>query len=338
MMPLSSRSSCGLLCSGLLSAICLAPAARVAAQAVNLEPVGVIAEPADVVRVNGSFAYVAAGPRFTVFDIANPASPTRKGSLTFPDTIYGMSIVGSVAYLANGLRGLAIVDLANADAPSVIGSIKTPGEALRVVLTGTKALVVNRLSGVEVIDVSNPARPVSVGSHYTDGYARDIAVAGAVAYVVDSTNDLALLDVSKAPPTELSRQGAGLTTAIVAVSQPAATSGNGTAYVVGGGALQVYDVSNPAAARRVASPKIAEQAQAAVFHGSLGYIAAGANGLQVVDVSDPKAPRIVGSYKTPGVARDVAVASPLVLVAVAGPKGSSAASTSPAGVYILRQR
>lgn len=336
MNRLSIGGSCG---SCLLYATWLVCSAAVAAQGLSMEMVGLIEGPADVVRVNGSFAYVAAGQSLTVFDIANPAAPARKGSLKLPEAIYGMTMVGPLAYVANGLRGLAIVDVAKPDAPTVRGSIKTPGEALKVVITGTKALVVNRLSGVEVIDVSNPAQPVSVGSHYTDGYARDIAVAGAVAYVVDSTNDLAVIDVSKATPTELSKQGAGMPTGIVAVAQPAAAAGGGTVYVVGGGALQVYDVSDPAAAKRVASPKIAEQAQAAVFHGSLGYLAAGANGLQVVDVSDPKAPRIAGSYKTPGIARDVAVAGPLVLLAVqSGKRAQGAAGTSPAGVYILRQR
>lgn len=337
MMPLPMRSWRGLWRSGLLYAICLAPS-PVAAQAVNMEVVGVIAGPAELVRVNGSFAYVVASPSLTVFDLSNPASPTRKGFLTLPGTIYGLAITGSLAYVANGLDGLAIVDLSNPDAPAVIGSIKTPGEALRVAVTGTRALVVNRLSGVEVVDVSNPARPVSVGSHYTDGYARDIAAAGALAYVVDSTNDFAVVDISKATPTEVSKQGSALPTGIVALSQPAAASGPGTAYVVGGGVLQVYDVSDPAAPKRLAAPKIAEQAQAVLFHGSRAYMAAGANGLQIVDVSDPRSPRTVGVYKTAGSARDVAVAGPLIFVAVAGGKGSSATATSPAGVYILRQR
>ena len=106
----------------------------------------------------------------------------------------------------------------------------------------------------------------------------------------------------------------------------------------GGGVLQVYDVSDPAAARRVAAPKIAEQAQAVLFHGSVAYMAAGSNGLQIVDVSEPRNPKTVGFYKTPGPARDVTVAGPLILVAVAAPKGSSPTGASSAGVYILRQR
>jgi len=338
MMLFPLRSWRGLWRSGLLCGICLAPSS-VAAQAVNMEVVGVIAGPADIVRVNGSFAYVAAGPSLTVFDIGNPAAPARRGLVTLPEAIIGMALSGSRAYVANGLHGLAIVDLANPDAPTLAGSIKTPGEALRVAVTGTKALVVNRLSGVEVIDVSNPARPVSVGSHYTEGYARDIAVADALGFVVDSSTDLAIIDVSTATPTALSTQESGVPPGIVAVPQPAPASGPRTVYILGGGVLQVYDVSNPASPRKGATAKIAGGVQAVAFQGSLGHVASGANGLQIVDVSDPAKPSIVGSYKTTGAARDVAIAGPLILVAVqAGKAGSNATGASQAGVYILRQR
>jgi len=338
MMRLPMRSWRGRWLPGLLCAICLAPSPG-AAQTVNMDVVGIIAGPADIVRVNGSFAYVVAGPSLTVFDIGNPAAPARKGSVKLPDAIIGMALSGSRAYVANGLRGLAIVDLANPDMPAVVGSIKTPGEALRVAVTGTKALVVNRLSGVEVIDVSNPAQPVSVGSHYTEGYARDVAVADALAFIVDSSTDLAIVDVSKGTPTALSTQESGVPPGIVAVAQPASASGPRTVYLLGGGVLQVYDVSNPAAPKKGATFKIAGGVQAVAFQGSLGHVAAGANGLQIVDVSDPANPSIVGSYKTTGAARDVATAGPLVLVAVqAGKAGSNAAGASRAGVYILRQR
>lgn len=324
-------------CCLLVYAGCLAPSV-VAAQALNMDVVGVIPGPAEMVRVSGSSAYVAAGQTLSVFDIANPAAPTRKGVLTLPETIHALTVSGSLVYVANGLHGLAIVDPSRPEAPAVVGTIKLPGEAVRVAVTGTKALVANRMSGVEVIDVANPARPAQLGSHYTDGYTRDVAGAGAVAYIVDSSTDFALVDLSKAAPTEISRQESGTTSTIVAVMAPATASGATMAYIVGGGVLQVYDVSNPSAPKKVASPKIADQALAVAFQGSLGYIAAGSNGLQIVDVADPRNPKTVGFYKTAGAARDVAVAGPLILVAVSGTKGGSASGTSPPGVYILRQR
>jgi hypothetical protein len=323
---------CLLVCVG-----CVAPSV-VAAQALNMDVVGVIPGPAEMVRASGSMVYVAAGQNLSIFDITDPAAPVRKGALTLPETIHALTVSGPLVYVANGLHGLAIVDPSRPESPAVVGTIKLPGEAVRVAVTGTKALVANRMSGVEVIDVTNPARPAQLGSHYTDGYTRDVAGAGAVAYIVDSSTDFALVDLSKTAPTEISRQESGTTSTIVAVTAPAGGTSATTAYIVGGGVLQVYDVSNPSAPKKVASPKIADQALAVAFQGPLGYMAVGSNGLQIVDVADPKNPRTVGFYKTAGPARDVAVAGPLVLVAVAGAKGSTATQTPPPGVYILRQR
>src|SRR5262249_50308644 len=60
---LSIGGSCG---SCLLYATWLVCSAAVAAQGLSMEMVGLIEGPADVVRVNGSFAYVAAGQSLTV--------------------------------------------------------------------------------------------------------------------------------------------------------------------------------------------------------------------------------------------------------------------------------
>jgi hypothetical protein len=310
-------------------------------QALKLELVGEISEPADFVRVNGTFAYVVAGSTLSVFDIRDPSAPKRRGTVGLPESVNGLAVSGSNAYLANGLRGLAIVDVANPDSPALIGSYKTPGEAVRVSLTGNRAVVANRMSGVEVIDVSNVAKLVSLGSYYTDGYTRDVAVAGSLAYVVDSSNDFAVVDVSRqGPPTALSTQASTLPSSIVAVTQPASGSGAKTVYVLGGGALQVYDVSDPAAPRKGTVFKISDRTLAIAFQGALGYMASGPDGLQILDLSDPLKPLIAGSYNTPGDARDVAVAGPLIFVATAARSagsGTNATTSSKPRVLILRQ-
>ena len=55
------------------------------AQTVTLEPVGSIPGPADVVRVLGGYAYIAAGRTLTIHDVSDPATPEIRGSYTFPE-------------------------------------------------------------------------------------------------------------------------------------------------------------------------------------------------------------------------------------------------------------
>jgi len=314
------------------------------AQTLKLEQVGAISQVADVVRVHGTYAYLGAGQKLSVVDVTDPAAPKLRGSLTLPGTVYAIAVVGSRAYVANGLPGLAVVDVSNADAPSLAGSLKTPGEALRVGITGSKAVVGNRMSGLEVIDISDAAKPVSVGSFYTDGYTRDVAVAGSLAFVVDSTTDFSVVDLSKSALPSLSTQtmGEGTDNLVVAASGQA---GANTAYMMGRGVLHVYDISNPAAPTKVTAYKLPGRAPtcgappcaALAIQGSLAYVAAGAEGVHIIDFSDAAKPTLAVSYKTAGPARDVAVSGSLVFVAVGSAASAEGSKAPQAGVVILRR-
>ena len=88
-------------------------------------------------------------------DISNPAAPTRLGSYTFPEKIWGIRIVGSTVYVAADFFGLGILDVSNPSAPMLRGSLKTPGQAKNVAVVGTTALVADHMSGVDFIDVSD---------------------------------------------------------------------------------------------------------------------------------------------------------------------------------------
>lgn len=315
------------------------------AQTLKLEHLGTISERADIVRVQGTYAYLGAGQKFSIVDIADASAPKPRGSLTMPGIVASIALSGSRAYVANGLSGLAIVDVSNPDAPAVTGTFKTPGEALRVGVGvgGTKAAVANRMSGLEVVDVSNPAKPVSVGSFYTDGYARDVAVLDALAFLVDSTTDFAIVDLSKPGLPSLSTQTLGEPSDNVVVA-PSARGAN-TAYVMGRGMLQVYDLSNPSRPAKVTTYKIpgppprcgAPPCAALAVQGSLAYVATASDGLHVIDFSDPAQPAVAGSYKTAGPARDVTVAGSLVLVAVGAGTPAGGNASSGGGVVILRR-
>ena len=299
------------------------------AQTIELDVVGSIPGPADGVRVSGTYAYVAAGPTLSVVHVGEPSAPKARGAVTLPGVITAFAVSGTVVYATVGLRGLAVVDVSNPDTPIVVGILKTPGEAVRIAVAGSKAVVANRMSGAEVVDVSDRTRPVSLGSYYTDGYTRDVAAAGSVAYVVDSSNDFAVVDLSRnGPPAALTIQQSVTTSGFVAVS---ATGGGKIAYVLGGGSLQTYDVSDAAAPKRVAASPISGRTQAVVLDRSFGYVAAGTDGVQILDLSDPLKPIVRGAYRPPGAARDVAASGDLIFVVVAE-------SREAGRVVILRRR
>ncbi len=315
----------------------LAGSTSLAAQTIKLDVVGNIPGPADFVRVSGTYAYVSAGDTLRVVDISEPSAPKPRGIVQLPAGAAAIAVSGSAVYATMGLRGLAVVDVSNADAPAVVGFYKTAGEALRIAVAGTRVVLTDRMAGADVIDISDRAKPASVGAYYTEGYTRDVAIVGSLAYVVDSTNDFAIVDLSRAgEPRALSTLPSSLTSTLVAVSSSAMAPK--TAYVVGGGSLQVYDVSNPVAPRKLVVTKIHERTTALAVDGGFGYAAVGTEGLQVLDLSDPGNPVQAGSYKPAGNARDVAVSGDLILVAVNSAARPAAGGSAPAaGVVILRR-
>ena len=305
-------------------------AAPVAAQAISFVPVGSITGPADLVKVQGGYAYLAGEKTITVVDISNPAAPKRAGAYTFPEKIWGFRVVGSLVYVAADFFGLGILDVSNAAAPTLVGRFKTPGQAKAVVVSGTRALVADHMSGLDFLDVSNQAKPASLGSFFLEGYARDVALSGTLAYAVDSPTGLYVLDFSKKDPLEAVGTLQSASGRVIDVPESSSGTGPKVACVVGGAALQVFDVSNPAAPVLASTFRTPGRPQRVAIKGALAYVADGKEGLQVVDLSTPSAPRIVGAYKTTSLARDVAVTDSLVFVIDGSGEGNG-------DVLILRQ-
>jgi hypothetical protein len=296
--------------------------APAAAQSVTLSQIGAVVGPAELVRVQNGVAYVASGKTLTLLDITNPAAPKKTGAYAFPEKIWGFRIVGSTAYVAADFFGLGVLDVSNPAAPVLRGSFKTPGQAKNVGIFGTKVLVADHMSGVDYIDVSNAAKPTSLGSFFLDGYARDVIAVGAMAYAVDAPAGLYILDLAKEGPLDTvgTAQSASAPAFIEVADTPAGSPK--LAYLVGGGMLQIYDVSDPAAPAKVSTLRIPGRPTRAAVKGTMAYVVSGAEGIQIVDLSTPATPKIVGSFKTPSPARDVAVSDSLVFAAVGAAEGT----------------
>ncbi len=149
------------------------------------------------VDVNGTFAYVAAGPAgLQVVDVSNHTAPILAGSVDTPGNANDGVVVGNTAFVADGPKGLQIIDITDPHTPWLRGSIDIPGDAQDVVVKGNLAFVADRLSGLQIIDVSNLDTPVLLGSVDTPGagWGVDATSDGHTAVVADGTAGLQIVN------------------------------------------------------------------------------------------------------------------------------------------------
>jgi hypothetical protein len=276
---------------------------------------------ADTVDIRGAHAFVAGGRTLTVLDVSNPAAPVRVGGYTFPEQIWSFRLVDSYAFVAANFFGLGILDVSSPASPMLRATFKTPGQAKGVAVVGTRVFVADHMTGVDVVDVSSIEKPVGLGSFFVEGYARDVAASSRYAFAVDAPTGLYTFDPARpGPPDAVGQLQSAATPQAIEVLEH---GGRVVACVVGGGSLQMYDVTEPAAPAHLATFRTPSGRPTRVaVRGTLAYVADGLEGLQVVDLSTPSKPVIAGSFKTVAPARDVAVGEGLVLLAVGAGEGS----------------
>jgi hypothetical protein len=303
------------------------------AQTQRFSLVSTIRGAADLIEVADSRAYVSAEQTLTVFDVSDPAAPRRGGSYTFPEKIWGYQVVGAVVYAAVDFFGLGVVDVSDMAAPRLQASHTTPGQAKGVAVFGTKALVADHVEGVDLIDLSSPTEPVAVGSFYLDGYARDVTALGPLAYAVDAPTGVYVFDLSSSNPLEpIGTVQTATAPSSIEVPSGAADERPDVVCMVGGGLLQVFDISNPAEPVRVGELGMPSgRPRRVTMSGRLAYVADGPSGVHVVDLTTPSEPAIVDTSATSRPARDVAVAASHIFVAVGEHEGDEAG-----GVVILK--
>ena len=301
-------------------AMLVAGVVTVSAQRATFVQVGSIAGAADLVEAQGDYVYVAAGGTLTIVDVRDQAAPKRAGSYAFPALIWGVTLAGNRAYVAADTYGLAILDVSDPRAPVLLGMLKTPGQAKNVAVAGDVAFVADHVRGVDVVRLTSPAAPTLTGSQFVDGFAKDVVARGRFLYAIDQPNGLNVFDIAN--PAAVTLTGSSTLTVPIPLRAQLDVSDSASprlAVVVGGGPVQIYDVSDPKATKVSAIYRTPGAAQRVQLKGSDLYVADGPAGLQVVDLATPSAPTVAASFQTPMPARDVAVSGPLVFV-VSGPE------------------
>ena len=244
-----------------------------------------------------------------IVNVSDSATPSLMGSYGAPGSAWDVTIVGDMAYVANGWSGLQIINIADPGAPTFVGSYNTPYFANSVTVVDNLTYVADRNSGLQIIDVTNPAAPSLVGSVDIQGSIYSVYVKDSLAYVADINYGLRIFNVANpAAPSLMGQYAVGASYDVTVVGD--------LAYVANGASgLEIIDVSNPAAPSPVGSYDTPGTAESVVVVGNLVYVADDDGGLQIIDVSDPAAPRLIGSHDTPGYARGVTVSGDLAYVA-----------------------
>jgi len=83
--------------------------------------------------------------------VSDPALPVEFGFLDTPGEADGVSVVGTLAYVAD-VGGLRVIDVSDPALPVELSFLDTPDNALGVSVVGTLAYVADNASGLRVID------------------------------------------------------------------------------------------------------------------------------------------------------------------------------------------
>ena len=304
-----------------------------AAQNVTLTQVGTIPGPAEHVRVQGDFAYVSRHTDFTIWDVSNPSSPTRQGSVQMPEEIWGFRVRGDRAFVGANFFGVAIVDISDPAAPRVLSNHKTLGQAKIGAVYENRVVLIDHMEGMVMVDISDETAPTGAGSFFLDGYARDVVTSGKMAYATDSPTGLYVFDLSRPGEPEpvgvLHAPGAPRSIEVQhEVGEP-----SGILAGAGGGHLQIYDATDPTSPVRAATFETPGRAARVAMSGAHVFVADTESGVTIVDITDPSAPVAAGTFRTDEPARDIAATQTHVFVVVGVGEGQEGETE----VQILRR-
>ena len=304
--PRSASVSC------VCAALALLAGSPTAAQPPTLELLSTLEGPADLVAVDGDYAYVSAANELRVVDLSEPTRPAVRGSLSVIGRIYFIYVVDQTVYLVCGLDGLHIVDVSNPSSPRLLSTHQTAGQALDITIFGSTALIPNLMTGMEVVDVSDRSAPVLLSTEETPGYQWAIGSHGPLVFVVDQPHGLHLYDVSN--PEEPTALGVRESEQLV---QSIAFGDNNQMYVVyaRSGLVEILDITDPVNSRSLGSYQSSGRFQRVAVRGTRLLTPMGRAGVELVDVSNPSAPTPIGSYDTPGTPGGVALTDELIVVA-----------------------
>lgn len=252
------------------------------------------------VDISGNNLFVAEFNGFSIYDISNPLSPRRLGSVPLNSSPADVAISGQYAYLAAGSLGFYAVRVTDPALPTIVEGIPG-GFAAKVVTEGNYAYVLYTSPNNFVIyDITNRAKPIKRGSMPLVAPPTGIAVSGSYAYVANQNEGLLIIDVTNPAIPQLAGKFDPNDENAFAVDIMGATAL--LSYVASNEskAVLAVDVSNPVAPREVSRYAPRASVVDISVAGNSAVLSEGEYGVEVVDLSDISQMKRLGTYATGG--------------------------------------
>lgn len=284
----------------------------------TMELVGQLGGYVSAVIARGPYLYLAAGPRLLILDVSNPTQPVFVGqSEVLAARIDAMAVNETHAYVVTQNGTLHLINITTPASPRLEGSLTVEEvdyttEYRAIVVVEQRAyLVIGRRedSYLSIIDSANPAQPVLMATYQLPTiYAEDVAVMGNFVYVAAHEETIILDAADVAQPIEVAR--------VPGVVRRLTVAGDYLYLASGEDGLRIFDVTNPASPRRVATYRTDMLASQVTVAGNYAYVSDnfGTEGtryvfyqygpplkeghLEIVDITTPSAPVEIGRFDT----------------------------------------
>lgn len=298
-------------------------------QRIFLERVGWIGGMISAVAVSNAFAYVGEGSDLVVLGLNNPDHLGQSARLVLPGVVQTIQIVGTLAYLTIGERGVAVADIHDPLHPRLRTVIGTLSAANNVQVVDNLAYIATK-RGLEIVDIADLDNPWLRGTYPVQSGGSGLWVAGKLALVTFGSRHVYVVDVTD--PAHPVQRGIiitdGTPTDISVVGTRAYIALEGVAGFSNYGSVQVVDISDPDHPASQDNIYFGDgDALGVDVRDGFAFVANGAAGLRIVDVRDPDRLVKVGEFRTVGGASDVVVVGDYAFVA-----------DSSAGVYSIDVR
>ena len=253
-------------------------------------------EGAKHIAPGAGMAVVARGSYLQHCDLSDPCTPGFGDTLELANDIFGLDLIETTAFLANGAGGLLLVDVSDPNELVALDSLGFGGDVVGVAATTHPVYVIEEYGEFYTVNYSDPhdlelSGHVHIPSDYCEAVAAGVNeryayVAGYDSlYVIDCyDSDHPVLAASIHPNADVEH------VCVVSAER---------AYIAGYGdddydyVLVPLDISDPTDPHVGAPFPLPSQATSLYGRGDLAYVGCESDGLLIVDVPDPRFPELL---------------------------------------------
>lgn len=209
---------------------------------------------------------------------------------------------GDLAYLADGISGLAIINISDPLEPQIIGYEDTDGYANGVFIYGNIAYIADGHSGLAIINITNPLEPQIIDYEDTNGYANGVFIDGNFAFIADGSSGLAIINITNPlEPQIINYEDTD------GYANGVFIDGNYAYIADGPSGLAIIDITNPIEPQIISYKDTDGYANNVFIDGDFAYIADGVSGITAINITYPAIPAYISSMLLNSSAVDISI-------------------------------